>query len=61
MSCDDSLPLLQRLQAAHFTGTLSIRFEDGAVATAELHHYLATAEFTKPLIIIEPEDFPLQP
>ncbi len=41
--------LFDKLNAAKFTGTLELRLESGAIASAELRHYLANTEFLKPL------------
>jgi hypothetical protein len=47
--------LFDRLAGAKFSGTLHLRFEAGAIASAELRHYLSNKEFTKTLPTIEKE------
>jgi len=59
---DELRPLLGKLQKSKFTGSLTLRFEGGQVASAELQHYLSKAEFTKPLPTIDEEKgFALKP
>jgi len=54
--------LMERLQKAKFTGTLELRYSSGEVVAAELHHLLAHAEFqTRPLPVVEAEEFSLKP
>jgi len=59
---DGIVHLLERLRQAAFTGRLELRFLEGEVTAADLHHALATAEFTRPLPAIEAEpEFTLEP
>jgi hypothetical protein len=49
-------PLFEKLEKARFTGTLSLRFESGQVASAELIHLLPFSELSRELVTVEPEE-----
>jgi hypothetical protein len=55
-------PLLEKLQKAHFTGELYIRFESGQPASVMLTHFLPLEELDRELVTVEPEaKFPSKP
>ncbi len=55
LTMDKLQPLLTKLEASHFTGTLELRFEVGQVSSATLIHFLPFSELNKELLTIEPE------
>jgi hypothetical protein len=54
--------LLDKLEAAKFSGTLELRFESGQVESAKLEHLLPFSELGRALPCIGPEtEFSLKP
>jgi hypothetical protein len=49
-------PLFEKLEKARFTGTLSLRFERGEVASAELLHLLPFSQLGRKLVTVVPEE-----
>lgn len=53
--------LLEKLASARFRGTLTLRMESGAVASARLEHFLPFAAMSGELPTIEPAQMELEP
>jgi hypothetical protein len=51
----DINPLLAKLAAAKFTGTLELRLESGQLTSARLEHFLPFSELGRQLVTVEPE------
>jgi hypothetical protein len=49
-------PLLDRLSAAHFSGTMELRFESGSIASAELTHFIGKDQFGADIPILQGGD-----
>jgi len=46
-------PLLEKLEAAKFSGYLELHLDRGKIVSAELRHWISNSEFEKPLPTIE--------
>jgi hypothetical protein len=52
---DSIRPLLEKLEAAKFSGHLELHLDRGKIVSAELKHWLTNSEFEKPIAVVEQE------